>query len=262
MKRSPGGLAPDSSPTSPPRLRGGTLHAEDVASTSERETSRRVHGGTLQVEAVEPERPRPSRVSGSTALLVAAGLALPSVAAFLLRPTPPEQAPQSHPAHERPPPEQAPAAPREPAPAPMGPVRVCVLRFRSLGEDAMLPPLEEALAEAVVTDVGQQPGLRIIERGQLDLDLREQDFSNGPRVAPETRARLGRIAGAEVVVIGSVQRSGDVLRAAARFVHVESGEVLDSVRVEAPAQAPFVLQDLLAERVRTLLPALLPRLRP
>ncbi|MBU8895206.1 hypothetical protein KRR26_06295 [Corallococcus sp. M34] len=253
---------PDSSSTSPPRVRGGPLHAEGVAATSEREPGRGVHDGTLQVEAIDPANPRPSRGSGSTALLVAAGLALPSVAAFLLRPTPPEPAPQASPAHALPLPEPAPGAPREPAPVPTGPVRVCVLRFRSLGEDARLPPLEEALAEAVVTDVGQQPGLRIIERGQLDLDLREQDFSNGPRVDPETRARLGRIAGAEVVIIGSVQRSGDVLRAAARFVHVESGEVLDSVRVEAPAQAPFALQDVLAERVRTLLPALIPRLRP
>jgi TolB-like protein len=137
-----------------------------------------------------------------------------------------------------------------------------VLRFRSLGSDPALVELEEALAEAVITDVGQHPGLRIIERVQVDLPLRELDFSHSRHVDPETRARLGRIAGAEVVVIGSIQRAGNVLRAAARFVHVETGEVLDAARVEGSAQTPLAVQDALAARVRELLPNLPRRLRP
>lgn len=141
-------------------------------------------------------------------------------------------------------------------------MRVCVLRFRSLGSDPALVELEEALAEAVLTDVGQHPGLRIIERVQVDLPLRELDFSHSRHVDPETRARLGRIAGAEVVVIGSIQRAGNVLRAAARFVHVETGEVLDAARVEGPAHTPLAVQDALAARVRELLPNLPRRLRP
>jgi TolB-like protein len=139
---------------------------------------------------------------------------------------------------------------------------VCVLRFRSIGSDPALADMEEALSEAIITDVGQQPGLRIIERGQIDMPLGELDFSHSRHVDPETRARLGRIAGAEVVVIGSIQRSGNVMRAAARFVHVETGEVLDAARVEGPARTPLAVQDALAARVRELLPGLPRRLRP
>ncbi len=243
---------------------------------------------------------RPSTVL--TALLVAAGLALPGVAAFLLSPggTPSVEAPREprvsgekqgsvsrersgassalEPGGASPLMERSDASPtrrpgdtsspdargatRDGAPAARSPVRVCVLRFRSLGADPALVTLEEALAEAVVTDVGQHPDLRIIERMQIDLPLRELDFSHGRYVDPETRARLGRIAGAEVVVIGSLQREKNVIRAAARFIHVETGEVLAAARVEAPAQRPFLVQDLLTARVRELLPGLPRRLRP
>nr|WP_255653317.1 CsgG/HfaB family protein [Myxococcus sp. XM-1-1-1] len=140
-----------------------------------------------------------------------------------------------------------------------GPVSICVLKFRDVNEDTSL---ELALAEAVITDIGAHPGLRVVEREQLDLPMKEQDFHQSDRVDPETRARLGRLIGAEVVVLGSIQRSGPLLRVAARFVHVETGEVLDTARVEGPAQQPFEVQDALTTRVRALLPALSARLRP
>ncbi|AGC45353.1 hypothetical protein MYSTI_04052 [Myxococcus stipitatus DSM 14675] len=217
-------------------------------------TSTRVVAGTLYAEEAEPPRSRrPLIASIATALLVALGLAIPGVAALLLRPTAPlekvAEAPDA-------------VSPAPLALAPSGPVRICVLEFRDLSGTSELAPLKQALVESVVTDIGQMPGLRLIERGQLDLPLEEQDFTQGSRVDPETRARLGRIVGAEVVVLGSFQQAGSVLRASARFVHVETGEVLDTARVEGRASRPFDVQDALAREVRALLPRLLQRLRP
>jgi len=193
----------------------------------------------------------------STALalvLVSLGLALPALVARLLPPAASPLAGKAAPSTVE--------AGQEAAVKPSGPVRLCVLRFRNLGGAPALAPLELALAEAVVTDVGAHPGFRLIERGQLELNLEELDFSQGPRVDPATRARLGRIAGAEVVILGSLQQAGDVLRVAARFVHVETGEVLEAVREEGPVDAPLAVQDALAARVRELLPRLSQRLRP
>nr|WP_274622092.1 CsgG/HfaB family protein [Myxococcus fulvus] len=187
-----------------------------------------------------------------TALLVALGLALPALTAYLIRPPP--RSPIS---------ESSLTSTPEPSAAPpdarTGPVSICVLKFRDVNEDTSL---ELALAESVITDIGAHPGLRLVEREQLDLPMKEQDFHQSDRVDPETRAQLGHLIGAEVVVLGSIQRSGPLLRVAARFVHVETGEVLDTARVEGPAQQPFEVQDALTARVRTLLPALNARLRP
>ncbi|QSQ15677.1 CsgG/HfaB family protein [Myxococcus landrumensis] len=186
-------------------------------------------------------------------MLVALGLTVPGVAALLLRPSPSVPTEKVAEASDA----------VSPLPStPGGPVRVCVLEFRNLSGSPELAPLKQALAESVVTDIGHVPGLRLIERGQLDLPLEEQDFTQGPRVDPETRARLGRIVGAEVVVLGSFQQADTVLRASARFVHVETGEVLDTARVEGRASNPLDVQDALATEVRALLPRLLQRLRP
>ncbi|NTX17005.1 hypothetical protein HUA76_40150 [Myxococcus sp. CA056] len=222
-------------------MRAGTLYALD---------------DTPDTAPPPSQAARGLRVTGiGTALLIALGLAVPGVAAFLLRPstTPPLTATPTG---------NTTPAPEPPPPAPTGPVRVCVLKFRNLSGDTSLTPLELALSEAVVTDVGSQPGMRLIERGQLDLPMEEQDFTQGARVDPETRAHLGRIVGAEVVVLGGFQQAGAVLRISARFVHVETGEVLDTARVEGPASKPFEVQDALTAEVRALLPRLSARLRP
>ncbi|QSQ26005.1 hypothetical protein JY651_14215 [Pyxidicoccus parkwayensis] len=97
MTTSPQGSEPDDDPPVPPavspRMRGGTLYVEDEEATDERPTGR---------------GPRASTVL--TALLVALGLALPGVAAFLLRPaTPVAPEPTAHP----PPPSQPASLPTQ-----------------------------------------------------------------------------------------------------------------------------------------------------
>lgn len=206
-----------------------------------------------------------ARTSGSLlsvrhALLVAIGLALPGLVALLLRAEPPATpAPVAAvvPSSAEPREAASRAAPESAA----SPVRVCVLPFKNLGREEALAVLQDGLAESVVTDFGQHPGFRLIERGLLELDFQELTFSQSSHVDPATRAQLGRIAGAEVVVLGSYQRAGDVLRATARFVHVETGEVLETARVEGPAAEPLALQDALAARVKALLPMLQRRMR-
>lgn len=211
--------------------------------------------------AEAPASVRRSPLLARHALLIAAGLALPGLVALLLRSDPPAAPAAASAAPARPTAPEAPSLPVAQAVSSTSPVRVCVLPFKNLAQDETLAALSLGLAESVVTDFGQHPGFRLIERGLLDLDLQELAFSNSSHVDPATRAQLGRIAGAEVVVIGSYQRAGPQLRATARFVHVETGEVLETARVEGLAEDPLALQDELALRVKSLLPTLLRRMR-
>lgn len=148
---------------------------------------------------------------------------------------------------------------------PVGPkdesLRICVLGFKNLTGDPTLDYLGDAFAEAVTTDFSVQPGVRLIERGQLELDLQELEFSAGKYVDPQTRATLGRIKGAEVVVVGSYQRAGKVMRVNGRFVHVETGEVLFALKVERPDKQLLPLQDAVAGAVNAWVPELKARLR-
>lgn len=157
----------------------------------------------------------------------------------------------------------------EPPPraAATGPVRLCVLPFKNINGDKDLEFLRDGITESVMTDFGQSEGVRLIERAQIDLDIQELEFSQSKYVDPSTRSKIGAIHGAEVVLMGGFQRAGTAVRAHARFVDVETGEVLRAVRVEKAVSkknpgALFDLQDELSAQVRASFPDVLARKRP
>jgi len=135
-----------------------------------------------------------------------------------------------------------------------------VLPFKNVSADKELDPLKEGLAEAVVTDFESRTGFKVIEHGLVGEEIEYIEFTQTRYVDPATKAQLGKIKGAEVVVMGSYQRSGTVLRANARFVDSETGEILQSIKVEAPEI--FALQDKLGAEVQRLAPDVHAQLRP
>ncbi len=143
-----------------------------------------------------------------------------------------------------------------------GAVRVSVLPFKNISGDEDLDYLKDGLAEVVVTDFGSVAGVQLIERGQIDVDIGELEFSQSKYVDPATRAALGKIAGAEVAVLGAFQRGAGRLRATARFVDVETGEVLVAVKVDRPENDVFELQDELAKQVKEGVRTVKERMRP
>lgn len=141
-----------------------------------------------------------------------------------------------------------------------GEVRLTVLPFKNVSADKDLDSLKEGLAEAVVTDFESSAGFKVIEHGLVGEEIEYIEFTQTKYVDPATKAQLGKIKGAEVVVMGSYQHSGRVFRANARFVDSETGEILQSIKVEAPAS--FALQDKLGAEVQRLAPAVHSQLRP
>ena len=129
-------------------------------------------------------------------------------------------------------------------------MRISVLPFKNLSGDAALEFLKEGLAEAVITDFGKVPGIELVERNQINLDLKEIDFEQTKYVDPSTRVELGKIAGAEYVVLGGYQHLGNSLRAYGRVVQVQTGEIIDAFKIETPSSDAFALQDALTHRVR------------
>jgi TolB-like protein len=145
-----------------------------------------------------------------------------------------------------------------------GPIRISALPFKNLGAvtDNDLGAMADGLEESIVTDFGENADFKLIERGQIDASsVKEIDFGDSKYVDKNTRAELGKIVGAEVVVIGGYQRAGKTVRATARFVNTETGEVLEAVKVEKDAKDIFGIQDELARQVKLALPKVKGRLR-
>jgi len=83
---------------------------------------------------------------------------------------------------------------------------------------------------------GMKAGLSVIERSQVEAILDEQEFSYSGLVDPSTAAKLGKLMGAELVLISSASDSMDAeyqsweVTITGRMVSVETGEILYACR--------------------------------
>lgn len=120
---------------------------------------------------------------------------------------------------------------------------VAVMPFRDLTAKAKAH-VGEAIREVVTNDLKQISDLRVVERGSLDkvlselkLQVQARDLDNA------TLARVGKILGASVIVIGAYQEASPLIRLTARFVKVETSEVVGSAKVDGSVREFFRLQD-------------------
>jgi len=94
--------------------------------------------------------------------------------------------------------------------------------------------LGTALAGMVVSDLAGVEALTLVERERLDAVLAEIELGKSDFVDPKTAARLGRGAGAQVVLLGTYSVVDKTLALDARLVQVESGTVLDGATASGP----------------------------
>jgi TolB-like protein len=213
--------------------------------------------GTPQVAHTEaaPATRRSSKalpliLGGVAAAILAGGLVL-----YLTRPPPTEPLKVVV---------EQPAQPEAPKPpvhrvAHTGPLRICVFPFKQVGGDDL--KLGDALQEAIYTDFTGDESVKLIERGQIDLDVGEMDFES-KYADPATRAALGKLTGAEIGLFGGYQRTGATLRVFARFIDVESGEVVHGFKVDGPDSDPFKLEEKVAAAATAAIGPLKAKLRP
>jgi len=123
-----------------------------------------------------------------------------------------------------------------------GPPTVAVMPFKDLsGEKGSIG---EAIRETVTSDLRDVPGLRVIERANLDQILDEQNLgAKKADLDPTSTARIGKLLGATLMVAGAYQKSGPSVRLTARFVKVETGEIVGTAKVDGPQRDFLDLQD-------------------
>ena len=127
---------------------------------------------------------------------------------------------------------------------------------------ASLMPLEKkgdasALADTVydslLTAFVNQGRFQLVERAQLDLILQELKLSPTDLVDPQTAAKIGKIAAAEGILIGTATETQKALEVFARFVDVQTTTILAAEDVYG--------EDLDLRAVRTLMEGLALKIR-
>ena len=127
---------------------------------------------------------------------------------------------------------------------------VAVLPFRDLS--GAKASVGEAIRETVTSDLKTLGGVRVVERAQLDRVLGEQHLQGAGEVDTATAARVGKLTGATLIAVGAYQQSASDVRLTARFVHVETGEIVGTAKVDGRASDFLHLQDkITAELLRS-----------
>jgi len=113
-----------------------------------------------------------------------------------------------------------------------GPRNIAVLDFRTIGQNVD-PAAGEALASVIRSALVRGANVRVIEREALAAILKEQDLQMTDMVDPATAVEVGRIAGVDLLVMGSIAGVGSTYTVTSRIVDVTTGEAAEAEEFEA-----------------------------
>ncbi len=120
---------------------------------------------------------------------------------------------------------------------------IAVLRFNNITGNAADEWIGVGIAETVTADMKNIEGVAVIGRELIYEVLRRWNADNQPDFDEKFATRLGREVGARWIIGGGYQRFGEMLRITARFVEVETGELIKTVKIDGRMNDIFELQD-------------------
>ena len=111
-------------------------------------------------------------------------------------------------------------------------VKIGIIEFQSLNEEAKKDNLGKIISEMLTTSFVNSESFKIIEREQLQKVIKEFQLSQSGIIDTSHAKQIGKMAGADAIVTGSVTKIGNDLRLDARIIDVESGIILTAEKSE------------------------------
>jgi len=115
--------------------------------------------------------------------------------------------------------------------------------FTNATNDAGLDWLCLGIPETITGDLMKLNGLVVVERLQLWQVMEEQALQLTGAIDDAAVVEIGKLLGADYLVVGAFQKMGETLRLTARFVEAESGSVMQSAKITGSMDDVFDLQD-------------------
>lgn len=92
--------------------------------------------------------------------------------------------------------------------------------------------VDVAVSELLTQELYRAGTFRLVERSQLDTVLKEQKLGLSGAIDSETAIRVGKLLGAQQIVLGSVSKLGKSYQINARLVDAQTGEIIAPSIVE------------------------------
>ncbi len=123
--------------------------------------------------------------------------------------------------------------------------RIAVLPLKDISRKPGTAWIGEGAAEALVTNLARIGTLTIIERSQISKIMDEQDFKISQMKDTSAILKLGKLAGADRLLIGSYSKPGWAINFNVRVVDVETGVVLSAAKFQTtPDKIPGAFSQL------------------
>ena len=127
-------------------------------------------------------------------------------------------------------------------------VPVVVTTFTTTDNLADREAVSATMADGLINALSLDPRLRVVERAMLAHAMKELRMSAEGAVDQASAIKLGRITGAQVILLGNIVKLDDKLVVTARLMNPETSE-LSAVRVTGPRAELLTLVDDLAREI-------------
>lgn len=126
---------------------------------------------------------------------------------------------------------------------------VAVLKFDNNTGKADYDHLGQGMAAMMTTDLAAVDDIQLLERERLADVTKEIDAQRSRYFDSTTAVKVGRLAGAQYIVIGSLAAVDPQIRIDTRIVRVETGAIVKSAKVSGKQEDFFDLQKRLAKQL-------------
>lgn len=120
---------------------------------------------------------------------------------------------------------------------------IAVMSFNNITRETADDWIGIGIAETVTADLKSVEGLTVIGRERVYEVLRRRSVAQDAEIDTTMASSVGREVGARWIVTGGFQKIGEMLRITARFVDVETGEIVNTVKIDGEVKDIFDLQD-------------------
>jgi len=133
---------------------------------------------------------------------------------------------------------------------------VAVLYFGYGGKTPEMEVLRKGLAQMLISDLSGFGTVRLVERDRLQEILDELNLAQSSRFDAATVARVGKLLGAQYLVMGDYFDLLNNLRVDARVVEVKTGQIIRSLGAKGGADEFFTLEQKLSQDLNQVLEGL------
>ena len=136
---------------------------------------------------------------------------------------------------------------RTPAPAPKK--SVAVLYFDNYTGKPDYDPLGKGIASMMISDLSSVPEIQLVERDRMQDLIKEIDAQHTKYFDSTTAVKVGKMVGAEYIVVGAFAALDPKMRIDTRVVRVETGQIVKTAQVSGDEDKFFDLQQKLANKL-------------